>query len=765
MDHHDFNATQEEFLSEFFGPGNALRWDAYCSGKMPETTRQRLIPFLDDVRLSRPVLLLPHVTETTRATTWYALAAEARQARALREQLSAFVGPTYTDFTGQKATLDSRLPAEAALIRHHATHVFRLRVLRSGDRQEVHQQFERLRRLRDLHPERTAEIVRPIGRLLRDLEMAIVVGNETGARQCLEHLRSRGRLSAHNLTFLQVRLLAAFERWSELRNLPTFRPLLDNRRPARVTDALIRCVYEEHFAALEIGNNAPECIATFRDRQSSFGTLFRTRGPLHDTIVLKAWLLRAVARQDSSETYALLAAIPADHPHRHWAETLAQQHEFTPDPAQPSLSAAPLDQARQALQADQYDTAFQILLECEASIEVIRRIILCAYEIDTLASTKQAAQFLQHVPNEVFKQALTQRAVAKAWEELSRALGKPLSEIDAASIPHDWLSWLIRLNTPGDWPQAIEVAQRGCLEWPVAPLKASPDTIARIAELLIANRTPETIGIIRVILPDLIGSFIPANEAVREFKSIYMSLLYMLALDDTIAADDLVSLERLAEAVLKSAPNTSGLNECLDLLEALEAAWQRVRSPRHLDWALNILDLLIEFHVRQYAPVGRFFNQILNSIRDWPRRVSDHQWQFLEFLATDLGQPQQLEGLRPRQSRTPNKHPTASKPLKGKTVAIYTLTERIGHRAAQLIQRLYQGVKIQLLHDKVASDRLIQLASSADIMIVNTWDAKHAATGAIQANRGPQKITLFPPARSATSIAALLDHFAPTEHA
>lgn len=763
MDYHDFNATQAEFLSEFFGPGNALRWDAYCSGSMPETTRQRLIPFLDDVRLSRPVLLLPHVTESTRATTWYALATEARQARALREQLSAFVGPTYTDFTGQQAKLDAHLPAEAALIRHPATHVFRLRVLRTADRQEVHEQFERLRRLCNLHPERNAEVVRPIGRLLRDLEMATLVGNETSARQCLEHLRSRGRLSVHNLTFLQVRLLAAFERWSELRNLPTFRPLHDNRRPARVTEALIRCVYEEHFATSEINNNARECITTFRQKESSFGTLFRTRGPLHDPIVLKAWLIRAVARQDSSEAHALLAAIPTDNPHRPWAERLTLQLELTPEPTQPSAPASPIDRARQALQADQYDTAFQHLLECEASIEVVRRIILCAYEIDTLAATQQAAQFIQRVPEEVCKQVLTQRAVAKAWEELFCAPDKLLGEIDSASIPHDWLSWITRLNTSGAWPEAIEIAQQGAFEWPVAPLKSSPDAISSLAEQLIASRTPEATAIIRVVLPDLIGCFLPANEPVREFKSIYMSLLYLLALDDTIAADDLVVLERLAEALLLSAPSVTGPNECLELLEALEAVWQRVRSPRHLDWALSVLDLLIEFHVRQYASVEQFFNQILNSIRDWPRRVSDHQWQFLELLATDLGQPKQLEGLRPTQPIPTYKHPATSNPLKGRTVAIYTLTERIGHRAAQLIQRLYQGVKIQLLHDKAASDRLIQLARSADIMIVNTWDAKHAATGAIQTHRHTHQITLFPQGKSATNIANVLHKFTPTD--
>lgn len=765
MDTLHFDVTQLDFLSRFFGPGNALRWDAYCSQSMPEITRQRLTPFLDDVRLSRPVLLLPHVTESSpAATTWYALAIDARYARSIREQLTAFVGPTYTDFTGQQASLDKRLPVEAALLQHqYAPYVFRLRVLKAADRFEVHQQIERLRNLREQHPDRTAEVVRPIGRILRDLEMAILVRNEPGARQCLEHLRTRGRLSAHNLTFLNVRILAAFERWSEIRSLPTFRPLLDNRRPARVTDSLIRCVYEEHFSQWEIQNNAPECIAAFRERESTFGTLFRTRGPLNDPQILKAWLLRAVAKQDSSETLALLAEIPSDHPDRPWADTLARHLNLTPQISEAEAPPSPLEQARQALEADKFDTAFQLLLACDATVEVIRQIILCAYEIDTRSTTSQVTHFLHSVPDTRLKQALTQRSVARAWEELSRSPDKTLTPTDGCEIPHNWISWLIRLNTRGDWPQAIEIAQRGCMEWPLAPLKTSPATVSQISDQLIAPRTPDATAIIRIVLPDLIGCFLPANEASREFKPIYMSLLYLLALDDAIAADDLVALERLAEAVLLSAPSTTGPNEYLDLLDALETAWQRVRSPRHLDWALSVIDLLIEWNVRQYAPVDRFLDDIVNSIRGWSRRVSDNQWRLLEFLASDLGQPQRIQGLRPGKSEAETTPTAEANPLEGKTVAIYTLTERIGRRAAQLIKRLYQGVKVHLLHDKVASDRLIRLSRSADIMIINTWDAKHAATGAIQANRDTPQITLFPTAKSATSIANLLHKFDPND--
>ncbi|MDA1018432.1 MAG: protein DpdD, partial [Planctomycetota bacterium] len=594
----DFSADQLDFLSRFFGPGNKLRWDAFWDGSMSEQTRQKLSPFIDDLRQPDTATLLPHVGESSPAlTTWYGLAGDARQARALKEQLMAFVGPTWTDFTGQQATLDDRDPIEAAVKQYFAPHVFRLRVLQPEDRQGVHQQFERLRDLRDRHPDRTSQPVRPVGRILRDLEMAILVRNETTARECLDALRLRGRLSAHNLAFLNVRILAAFERWSVLRTLPTYRPLFDNRRPARVTEALIQCVYDEHFAKFEYEGNLADCIAKFIDKESSFGTLFRTRGPLNDPVVVKAWLLRAVSRADHDQAQSLLNEIPGDHPDRRWAEALAGYlKRVAPEPvsaehapvepvATPSQLA--IDQARQALASDNFDAAFELLLQCEPTVDVIRQLIICADEINTLTATRQALAVIEAASADVREQALSRRAIARAWEHLTELVTDDQTPSECIELPDSWLAWLHLLNTTGPWPNAVEIAQQGCLEWPINPLRSNPSLIEQIADQLIASRSPDATAIVRTILPDLLRCFLPEDEALREFKPIYMSLIYLLALDDAISGDDLTALETLAEAVLESAPSTSGptgSNEYVDLLESIETAWQQVRAFRHLDW-------------------------------------------------------------------------------------------------------------------------------------------------------------------------------------
>ena len=193
-------------------------------------------------------------------------------------------------------------------------------------------------------------------------------------------------------------------------------------------------------------------------------------------------------------------------------------------------------------------------------------------------------------------------------------------------------------------------------------------------------------------------------------------------------------------------------NEFNDLLETLEAAWAHIAAPKYVDWALHILDILIAFNVAQHAPVDRFLFQIGNRFREWTRRIRVDQWHFLDQLAKDLGQSQWLADILPIADDLQSTPRSRFERLKGQTVAIYTLTERLGRRAAEVLTGRFEGVKISLIHDKKSSDRLVQLARNADIFVVNTWDATHAATNAIQANRPKTCITLFPQSKSAGSL-------------
>jgi len=757
-------AAQLEFLSRFFGPGNLLRWDAYTGGEMPTASRDLLDPLIADFLSEEVSVLLPRVSELQPTTVdWYAMARNARQSRALREQLAAFIGPTHTDFTGQHASLDNADSVEQAVSELFSPFVYRLRVIKHEDRNHVRDQVFLLRSLQNRRTDPATVLARPVGRLLRDLEMALVVRNEESAWKCLDDLRARGRLSAHNLMFLKVRILAHFHRWADVLALPEWQSLVAIRRPSRITQALVHAVYAVHFAKFEGAANVTECVERFQELQGSFGTIFRARGRLVDPTTLKAFLLRTVSeRQIRLETVdEIIRDFPDTHESQLWVESLsafarAQAESGTAT----AVVTAPLEAVQAACELGDFDSAFSLLLHCEPSVPVIRQLLACSIEIDTLDTVCRTLDFIDDCPDEMQDAALSMRAYRQIWDELTRDVA-PLETIpSAAEIPDGWIAWLERVNEESPWPAVAEIASRGSNEWRIDKLINAPDSVRRFAGLLVSTRSPAAETALKHSLPELLKALLPEDGAVREFKAIYLNLAYVLALDAAIGHDDLTALANLAEAILECALSTDAQsNEFEELLETLEAAWNHVAAPRHLDWALNVLDILIAFNVKQHAPVDRFFLQITNGFREWSRRIRPDQWALFEQLAADLGHSDLLTGLQPDDDVSSEEAQSLSSRLAGKTVAIYTLTERIGHRAADIIQSQFTDVRVQLAHDKVASDRLEQLSRNADVFIVNTWDAKHAATNAIRQHRANDKVTLQPTSKSAGGlIRALFAH-------
>ena len=757
----EYTPAQRAFFSRFFGPGNLLRWDDYDGGEMPAASRNLLDPLISDFLHEDTSVLLPRVSEQQPTTVdWYAMARSARQSRALREQLAAFIGPTYTDFTGQHASLDRADAVELAVIESFSPFVYRLRVINQDERNHVRDQVFLLRSLRDQRADTERSLARPVGRLLRDLEMALVVRNEESAWRCLDELRSRGRLSAHNLTFLKVRILSHFSRWADVVALPEWQSLVAIRRPSRVTQALVNSVYAVHFADFERSSNVSGGVERFRELQGNFGTIFRARGRLTDSTALKAFLLRAVSAQPiHQETVdAIASEFPETHDSQDWVAALqdfAREQDRTTTEPVPTVGT--LDTAREACELGDFDRAFSLLLDCSPSIAVIRQLLTCSIEINTLEATRATIEFIECCPEEMRNAALSMRVYSQIWDELTQGLAPEDSAASVDEIPDGWIAWLERLNESATWPNAVEVARHGSSEWSIDQLVGDTSSVRRFADLLVSARSPDCDTALKNSIPELLKALLPDDASVSEFKPVYMNLAYLLALDTAIGQDDLTALATLSEAILGCALSADGQgNEFEELLDTLEAAWAHVAAPRHLDWALNILDILIAFNAKQHAPVDRFFLQIVNAFREWTRRVRLDQWALLEHLAADLGLSDSLSGVLPAGDEPEDDSESLTSRLAGQTVAIYTLTERIGRRAADVIASCFNDVRVQLLHDKVASDRIHHLSHNADVFIVNTWDAKHAATNAIDQHRGKSQVTLYPTSKSAGSIVRVL---------
>lgn len=162
------------------------------------------------------------------ATRFSVLAHDVEGERQAREIVRAFVGPGVATLTVPEEPV-----SEAEERRLAASGVHRVVGLnvQHGQNRAFLYALESLTATRCSIDRVTEERPTDPVNLLRDLRLALAQGDGRAAQDRLDALRETGTLSRENRRFLQVELLARFERWPELVSLPYFAELERVRRP------------------------------------------------------------------------------------------------------------------------------------------------------------------------------------------------------------------------------------------------------------------------------------------------------------------------------------------------------------------------------------------------------------------------------------------------------------------------------------------------------------------------------------------------------
>lgn len=95
--------------------------------------------------------------------------------------------------------------------------------------------------------------------------------------------------------------------------------------------------------------------------------------------------------------------------------------------------------------------------------------------------------------------------------------------------------------------------------------------------------------------------------------------------------------------------------------------------------------------------------------------------------------------------------------LAGKLLALYTLTVSAGRQASEALAEAFPGVRVEVTTDLVCTPRLKALARDADLFVLATASAKHAATDCVQRHRAPGSTTAYAAGRGATSLLRAVD--------
>lgn len=615
------------FLRKFFGETNRFQLEKINN---PNDDQAKLKYWVDLLLQTDPQpTILPHwyLVNHQPQVDWYGIAFDERQLRDLSETFMAFVGPTYSNFRGQRATLNPHHPIEKAVQKLTAGKALKVK----GNPKEIWSGLERLQKVQIRRPRRVTELPRPAGRVLRDFYMALQVRDRASAQKELQYLINQHCLDTLNLLFLQVQLLETDQNWKKLLSLPELPKLMQIRRPSAVTQALLTAIYRSELQQFEENNDPKGAFTHFREQIfPNYNPLLTVRAGSKRPEVLKLLMLSAVAGEPPRPALRdeLLALSDLESSDFQYLQELAT---FLSKPTPPPIGDK-LEQAEQLINGGEYDRAFTLLSSLSPSAKQVSLLLQCAYELQTLEAESQAiSAFYQLEERDAFGSVCDLRTILESspWNQnyLAQLQGNQPTE---TTIPNNWLEWLQLVKQTPDWERALYTARQGAEEWDVVQLLTQPGQIREFVQLLPQVKA----SVLHEALPYLLKSFqSDRNFPRREFSEIYYQFVLILA-DNTEGGDaDLELLNQLVDNLFSLGINQKKYTQLVNQVLQL---WTRIASPKKIDWALNFLDLLALYPCPAAQKREEFFHAISETLDRFSRRVEPQQWEIFRSLAKEL---------------------------------------------------------------------------------------------------------------------------------
>lgn len=737
-------ATEEAWLTRFFSAPNALRWEQIVNESAPQAWLASVASWLDFLSSAASLnypLLLP-VFAADGSGYWYAMAPNDSIAAQMLEEVRAFIGPSFTRFSGNWHELSDSDNQERALKERFGWRVLRLDLSAPANLAVAEQCIARYRSLLSRRPPIPDRAVRPFAVVRKDFDLALVAGNAEHAQALLDELVSSGRIGADQQRFLRVRFLAGLGRLEELtRDRVLIESVMNLPLPPQIVVDLVEALYEIYIEPRERRLALCDLGALFKQHISRpFGALFRERKGIRRPRVLRAFLLFEAEREERNmrRCAAIVETYPTEDPDRY----LVQQWFQAIVPA-PSLDRAEL--VRQAIVDEDYPVATNLALEALPAPWAYSALLRCAEELDPGELQTQVIGTIQQIDPLVLT-ALKERDRAR-YARLTTAPPVPKSNADSG-----WLAWANAvINRTDEW-SPLEVLSNAAPKWELSSYAADPEGCRQLADL-IGNADKPAAGVFRDAFPTLVDFFVRHEERPhRTFVPLYSMLIKVIAWSGAVSASELEIGSTVTLALLSAAPEKSVYRECLQDLQEIVTANS---APIHLDWALSLAELLVLYPSEDSdLRLGLFLGHIFALCQSVAHRLSAVQRSVLELLAKDYQCPDLLQKLPPVEGNVESIGP----PSFAGVIAIYTLNEPAGQRACSVIAQALPSASVELNSDLVASERLRHLAKTADIFVFSWKTSTHQAFYCVKDARKDRDIVLPPGGGTASLVKAVLEN-------
>ncbi|MFC2034894.1 protein DpdD [Chloroflexota bacterium] len=753
----------DTFLGYFFGEGNDLDKNQIVKGNTPIS--KCVQAWLKDYQLNRRVIILPR--QQGKDLYWYAITCNETNFRDIREQLMAFVGHSFSAIQSERFLIDKNDNVESAILNYFNPDSLVIRFKSAQNESGRLQLIDSLNLLLQVYHDaeiRPPDVQRATGRVLRDFYIALTVGNRDDAEVALLYLRKHQRLDALNIQFLEVKLRLELGLWQEILLLSNLREIIYSRHPRSVSQAIIKAIYQEYLYSYEVSKDINGACDTFiKQIRPQFNSLFDSLKGLTDVDVLKSFMLAAITntpqRTDLCEAILGISDIPETE-----YQYLKSLSAKISEPTQSIRSdeeigkTDSISKAWDLINQGDYDNAIEYAINVRHPVEKAKLLLECSFELQMISIEQQAKDAVEVLTEEERGRLFHSRKYQDFWQSLTFV--SDMADTDTTtilSVPGGWLEWFELLSDPSiSDKQILQYAELGTDEWSIDGFINEPDIVEKCCRAL-NNATKDTLGRDRLYetIPHLLRFLESDSEFPRtSFKEIYEIIRMELSYSCETGTDsDFIIFSDLCEIALKLGVKAEDYKA---LIEEVSFLWSKFASLSNL---LAILDILDKFMYYQCSPSNEgdrsnFAIKVFNRIIPWitSGRINTETYRFIQQLSTELDLSTMFSGISDS-GEDLIKEEIKADPLSdlSGTVAVYTLLESAGIRVRDILKRRSPNCKVELNHDKVGTDSLKELSRNADIFIITTRCAKHAATTFIENIRGSKPI-LRPRGKGTTSI-------------
>ncbi|KRB47073.1 hypothetical protein ASD90_01430 [Terrabacter sp. Root181] len=571
--------------------------------------------------------------------------------------------------------------------------------------------------------------IRPLGRILRDFELALTGRHHQHAVEALAEIERNRQLTASNLLFLRFRLVATFETTQNATNFPDLATLIAIRRPRAVTVALQRLMFDAYLVVDNQALPVDQAIERFKIEVSQrYGALFTVLSPTDDPSAARLQMLAASTAEIPNEGYAEdVLSRPWSLEVSAWLQAVWARRRQEPQPQRTAL---------QVYQLGDLDAAFTAALTDAPGLVRTKIVVITAVSIGTQDAAIAAVEAFDTLPEDEQADLLNDALVRLALHELR---GR------TRFLPGNWTEWFQRLEGDPN-RETIELLDEALAGWQATVLD-SDQAVRALSDLFLATRGPAQMTLVADAVPRALAYSQRSGASGARLAPLHNALLAVLTYESDLTATDLGAISDLASTVLNTGMETAQYKQLLlDLLDV----WTRVKSWRRCDWAADILDAALASPAPDPVSRDAFVIELYSQLTAYADRVSEAQRVLLRLLGREASQP--IEVWHAKFDDNAEDPPSEAPTLDGLAIGIYTLDEGAAAKARSWILEIAPSAKVVLNHEHDASERLTAMVRGSDIVVIGWATAKHAATNHIRDIRRGGTIVAMAEGRGATGL-------------